>query len=129
MCKITPDKSSIENYYNTGKSIPILLDEDDENVALSDKIVENRGNFLRCSFKRKKNLENEEKFFNLQKEKFFILAAYGRLDSKGGIKRHLLRASTDHPINFSEVIINKGLSVMNKNLIKAHGLINFLQNI
>jgi len=128
LCKIIPDQSSIENYYNTGKSIPVLLDKEDSSAGLSEIEIEKTGNFVSCSFRRKKNLEGVESYFDLENESFYVLAAYGPLDSKGGVRRHIMRTSSDQLVNFNYVTVKNGLSKTNKNLIKAHGWLIFNLN-
>ena len=84
LCKSGPDRDSIESYYNVGKKQPVLLDDENPNVGISNEKVEIIGNYLICSFKRKKNLGREKNYFDLQNENFFILGAYGAIGLNGG---------------------------------------------
>jgi hypothetical protein len=79
ICLLGDGFSLVQHYYNAKKNAPVLLDESNPTVGLSNSSIAYKDNFMSCSFKRAKANENVEHYFNLSK-KFNILMAHGRLE-------------------------------------------------
>lgn len=80
---MTNSENSIEMYYNKGKTEPVVLNQKRPGLGLKNRKIQVIGDFLICSFERKKSSSLENGYFNLRNKKFHVLAAYGELTSSG----------------------------------------------
>ncbi|CAF0910187.1 unnamed protein product [Brachionus calyciflorus] len=66
-------RNDIQHFFNSD-SYSSVLKKDDPDIGLSEKKILQEDNFLSCSFRRKKFAESENKYFDLRKKAFLIMA-------------------------------------------------------
>ena len=76
----------IQHYYTSGHVSPSLMNNGAPTVGLTNTAVYTLNGWLVCSFTREVSLSTQANYFDLSKQ-YFILAAYGSLDSSGKSKQ------------------------------------------
>jgi hypothetical protein len=62
---------------------PIPLDQTQTSIGFSNMKILNVNGKLYCSFRRVKNINFRANYFNLASNRYYLLFAYGRIDSLG----------------------------------------------
>lgn len=88
ICRKIGNETKVERYYNR-KQEPQFLDKNNPTLGLKDSKVIIEGNFFQCSFSRQKKNDSVTNFFNLETNKYYILAAYGGLIEWFGTSKKL----------------------------------------
>ncbi|RNA13343.1 ferric-chelate reductase 1 [Brachionus plicatilis] len=123
MCKYsTSGRSSIEHYYNPRKEkTSEVLDPDNRSIGLTQSSVTIDDNFLTCSFKRLKSIENERDYFDLN-EMYYLLMVKGYLDPDNEPINHKKnKFASSKEINFN--FITKEENNSSLKYIKVHAIL------
>ena len=100
ICKIFGSQQTVEHAFNSGKSRPNVLSEQNPSVGLSNIKVQFEDNKLTCSFNRQKSLPDINNYFNTNSS-YYILLARGTINENGILNYHLQdRTSSDNLLNF-----------------------------
>ena len=97
-CKTNGD---VQHYFNPHKHEPsVLLDASRPSVGLTNTRVELNDNWLTCRFDRQKAFNDTPNYFDLN-ESYFVLAAYGNIDSTSAdLKMHRHKSASKDEKNF-----------------------------
>jgi hypothetical protein len=96
LCKVNSTGSSVETYYNTVKALPSLVNPAEPWLGISKQNITIENGVLTCSFTKLKSIPNlSGTYFDL-KEKYYILFAYGNVNSSSTrpFNRHMVTSST-----------------------------------
>jgi hypothetical protein len=83
ICKFSSSgSSSIEHYWNSGRTTPVYLDNSNPTLGYSNTLVQFDNRVITCKFTRQNVVENNLKHFDL-KNSYYIVWAIGELNSNG----------------------------------------------
>ena len=81
MCKLNGETQNIEHYFNPGSySRPVLLDSNNPTIGFSNSNTKLSDGVLTCSITRKKSMMGTENYFDISKNKYYILFAHGLIN-------------------------------------------------
>jgi len=82
--------STIEHYWNPGRTTPVYLDNSKPTLGYSKALVQFENRVITCTFTRQNLVENNKQHFDL-KNSYYIVWAIGELNSNGGYKINFLK--------------------------------------
>ena len=73
-CKVYEGEGSVQQMYNLGRSRPILIDEANPKIGISNDAISFEDGFLNCAFDRLKSMPNVTKYYDLKNDYYLLLA-------------------------------------------------------
>lgn len=119
----------MDHRLNPFHAVPVLLDNNNPSVGLTNTNSASSNGWLSCTFTRKKSNSNYTNYFDLSNQ-FYILAATGTYTSSrittgftGTLNLHTSKYISSNPVNFDSFNITSGATGVNIYLEKSHGLV------